>query len=111
MEKLTRKQKLELVREAKKDFIDLMKSNDSLGLCSSLERAYVKIWGENVSYKALREDVLPEMVKYKPEGRDVSDSWWLYTNTEARIRTFNDLEQELLPWYAKLYNQIKNLFK
>ena len=108
MEKLTRKQKLKLVREAKKDFIGLMKYNNSSGLCFSLERAYVKIWGEDVNYKALREDVLPEMVKYKPEGRGVSDSWWSYTNTEARIRTFNDLEQELLPWYIKVYNKLKN---
>ena len=110
MEKLTRKQKLELVREARKDFIDLMKSNNSLGLCFSLERAYYTIWGKDVSYEALRQDVLPEMVKYKPEGVEVGGSWWLYINTEARIKTFNALEQEFLPWHTKLFNKIKNLF-
>lgn len=111
MEKLTRKQKLELVREARKNFINLVKQGDSLGLCFSLSEAYAEIWGERVGYKQIREDILPEMVKHKPEGEDVKESWWRHENTEVRIYVFNKLEYEFLPWHTKLYNQIKNLFK
>lgn len=123
MEKLTTEQKLYIMREAKKAYINSIQGSDPdeySVICGRLGYAL-----ENngiVSHRwnsSTVQELFPELLGYKPEGVKPDDPWWPRNRTDVRLRVFDslifDYEREIAmrkpePWYTKLFNQIKRLF-
>lgn len=121
MEKLTTGQKLEIVREARKAYINSIQGSDPdeySVICGRLgyameDRGIINIhWNSSTVQK-----LFPELLEYKPEGVSEYDTWWPREDTKTRLEVFDKLEVEYvaqieanLPWYTKLFNQIKRLF-
>ena len=123
MEKLTTEQKLEIMREAKKAYINSMQGSDPREygvICPRLgyaleDRGIVDYrWNSSTVQK-----LFPELMQYKPEGVEFYNTWWPRKDTKTRLEVFDslifDYEREIAmrkpePWYTKLFNQIKRLF-
>ena len=121
MKNLTTEEKLSIMEGAKARYLESIKSPHTYHwscICDCITRelrARGILERENNNYDT--QTLFPELMKYKPEGVDPRDLWWSRKHSESRILVFNLLiekyEQELysrLPWYTKLFNQIKNLF-
>lgn len=124
MKTLTPEQKLEVIRGAKKLYLEEVKNypnpNDYPVMCGCLTKMldrrgfieYVYNWGCEDT-----QNTFPEMLQYKPEGVCRHDLWWPREDTKTRLEVFDKLEAEYMfqieagtPWYTKLFSKIKNLF-
>lgn len=121
MEKLTTEQKLEVVREAKKSYLETIKGGDPdeysvicarLGYALENRGIVDRYWNSSTV-----QELFPELLEHKPEGVDIRSFWWPRERTDIRLRVFDSLifnyEREIAmrqPWYTKLFNQIKRLF-
>lgn len=108
MRKLTRKEKLELVREARRAYKECEERGSYIGLCNAFYRAIVRIYGEELLCSETLQ-VIPEFAKQRPEGVDIRCFWWPAKDRKIRFKVLDKVEQDLLPWYLKPFNQIKNL--
>lgn len=120
MEKLTTKQKLEVVREAKKAYKKILEEGTYSVICARLGYALENRGIVSREWNSLTVQILlPELMKYKPlKLADESyDLWWPRKDTKTRLEVFGKLEAEYiaqveasLPWYTKLFNKIKKIF-
>lgn len=124
MKTLTPEQKLEVIRGAKKLYLEVVNNhsnpNDYPVMCGCLAKVLYRGGFIEDVYNwryADTQATFPEMLQYKPEGVHRYDLWWPREDVKTRLEVFDELEIEYMaqigasfPWYTKLFNKIKNLF-
>lgn len=108
MGKLTRKQKLELVREARK----MYRAWDFCFLCPTMVYAIAFVVGGRllVRYDDLPV-VMPELYEYKPSHKGKDDPWWPEKEKEPRLAVLDNLEARYYgqtTWWSRMWFKIRN---
>lgn len=95
MEHLTKEQKLKAVKKAYNIF-KKGRTSESKFMCLCLAYGIDKVVGDGIntsSMEAIR--LIPEVLKYKPEHKDVGSAWWELGEKEPRIEAFKSLIKDL----------------
>lgn len=113
MKKLTREQKLEIYKLAKKIYID--KVSGIFGMCYAINEATSKL-GYHFDYifavySYKNRNYFSEFHKLKPRKKEVDSYWWDLDDTEIRIKNFDILIKKMnkkTPLYKRIINFFTN---
>ena len=119
--KLTPTEKLYVIREARKLFLDRVHAFgwESLGnhpyICLCIEDAINggKIWEDYIFTNDLIV-LIPELYEYKPSHVHPYDPWWPDGETEPRLAVLDNLEAryyQQTTWWSRMWFKIRNMFK
>lgn len=81
---LTNEQKLEVVKKA----IIIISSGEGDFLCTSIELATSRLYCDEVFFnKKLKGfELIPEIIAFKPENKQINSAWWIPNETTKKIR-------------------------
>lgn len=84
--KFSKQQRHEIYVDAKKRYVESVRTNHNSGLCWELQDAVFNLFGEHLTYKELI-DALQEFREFLPE--EMPDFWWRINDTESRFNALN----------------------
>lgn len=109
---LTPTEKLYVIREARKLYIKVLEEGYGTSLCSMLGYAL-----ENMrildKWRALAvQELLPELLDYKPSHKGAGELWWPREATKPRLAVLDNLEARYYAettWWSRMWFKIKNM--